>query len=54
MFSVSLYINLKFGIKQSKIGWKFAEQKLMKAKISGLADDRQPDFFEKCTNLKQP
>ena len=45
-----LYFNLKLGIKQSKIGLKFAEQWLLKAKISGLADDRQPDFFEKYTN----
>ena len=22
--------------------------------MSGLADDRRPDFFEKCSNLKQP
>ena len=26
----------------------------MKAKTSGPADDRRSDFFEKCTNLKQP
>ena len=51
MFSESSYFNLKFGIKQSKIGWKFAEQWLPKAETSGSADDRQPDFFGKCTKL---
>ena len=54
MFSEFPYFNLKFGIKESKIDWKFAEQWLTKAKISGPADDRRPDFFEKCTNLKRP
>ena len=48
MLSESSYFNLKFGIKQSRIGWKFAEQ------ISGLADYKRPDFSKKCTNLKQP
>ena len=54
MFSESTYFNLKFGIKQFKIYWKFAERWLPNAKISGPADDRRPDFFEKCTALKQP
>ena len=36
-----------FGIKQSKIGWNFAQQWLPKAKISGPADDRRPNFFRK-------
>ena len=49
-FLKSSYFNLKFGIKQSKIGWKFAEQWLPKVKISEPVDDRRPDFFEKCTN----
>ena len=53
IFSESSYLNLKFGIKQSKIGWKFAQEWLTKAKISGLTDDREPDVFEKCSNLKQ-
>ena len=53
-FSESSYFNLKFGIKQSEIGWKFAEQCLPKARILGPADDRRPDFFGKDTNLKQP
>ena len=26
---------------------KFAEQRLMKAKVSGPADDGRPDFFSK-------
>ena len=46
MFSKSSYSNLNFGIKQSKIGWKFAEQWLPKVKISEPVDDRRPDFFE--------
>ena len=54
IFSKLSYSNLNFGIKQSKIGWKFAEQWLPKVKISEPADDRQSDFFEKCTNLRQP
>ena len=54
MFSKSSYSNLNFGIKQSKIGWKLAEQWLPKVKISETVDDRRPDFFEKCTNLRQP
>ena len=54
IFSKSSYSNLNFGIKQSKIGWKFAEQWLPEVKISEPVDDRRPDFFEKCTNLRQP
>ena len=54
IFSKSSYINLNFGIKQSKIGLKFAEQWPQKAKISELVDDRLPDFPEKCINLRQP
>ena len=54
IFSESSYFILKFGIKQSKISWKFAEQWLTKVRISGPTDDRRPEFFEKCTNLKQP
>ena len=38
--------NWKFGIKQSRIGWKFAEQWLLQAKILGTVDDREPNFFE--------
>ena len=53
IFSESSYFNLKFGVKQSKIGWKFAEQWPTKAKIFGSTDDRQPDFIEKCTNSKR-
>ena len=49
-----LILNIKFGIKQSKIGWKFAEQWLLKAKILGPADEQTTRFFEKCTDLKQP
>ena len=52
-FHVSSYFNLNFDIKQFKIGWKFAKQWLPKAKISGRAYDRGPDFVEKCTNSKQ-
>ena len=40
------YFNLKFGIKESKIGRKFAKQWLTKCKISELADDQQADFFK--------
>ena len=54
IFSKSSYSNLNFGIKQSKIGSKFAEQWLPKVKISEPFDDRRPDFFEKYTNLRQP
>ena len=45
IFSESSYFNLKFGTKQSKIGWNFAEhaQWLPKAKISGPVDDRRLD-----------
>ena len=50
IFSESPYFNLKFGIKQSKNGGKFAEQRLMKAKILGLADEQTTRFLEKCTN----
>ena len=39
-------------MKQSKIGWKFAEQWLPKAKILGPADEETTRFFEKCTDLK--
>ena len=44
IFSKSSYLNLNFGIKQSKIGWKFAEQWLPKVKILEPVDDRRPDF----------
>ena len=55
IFSKSSYSNFKFWyIKQSKIGCKFTEQWLPKVKISDPVDDRRPDFFEKCTNLRQP
>ena len=54
IFSESPLINLRLGIKQSKIGWNFAEQWLLKARISGPTGDRCPHFFQKCTNLKQP
>ena len=54
IFSESSYFSLNFGIKQSKIGWKFAEHLLPKAKISEPVDDRRPDFFETCINLRQP
>ena len=45
IFYESWCFNLKFGIKQSEIGWKFAEQWLPKAKCLGSAGDRQPNFF---------
>ena len=51
-FSESSCFNLKFGIKQSKIGWKFVEEWLPKAKISGSTDDRRPDFFRKMHQFK--
>ena len=35
----SSYFSLQFGIKQSKIGWKCAEQWIPNAKISGRVDD---------------
>ena len=54
IFSESSYFHLTFGINLFKIGSKFAQQWLPKAAISGPADDRRPDLFEKCTNLKQP
>ena len=54
IFSKLSYSNLKFSIKQSKIGWKFAEQWLPKITISEPIDDRRPGFFEKFTNLRQP
>ena len=44
IFSESSYFNLKCGIKESKIGRKFAKQWLTKGKVSELADDRQADF----------
>ena len=53
IFFKSSYFNLNFGIKQSKIGWKLAEQWLPKVKILEPVDDRRPDFFEKCINLRQ-
>ena len=53
IFSECSYFNLKFGITKFKVVSKFAEQWLAKAKISRPANDRQPYFFEKCTNLKQ-
>ena len=54
MFYEYSYVNLKFGIEQSKIGWKFAEQWLPKAKILERSDEQATRSFEKCTNLKQP
>ena len=54
MFSKSSYSDLNFGIKQSKVGCKFAEQWLPKVKILEPVDERRPDFFEKCINLRQP
>ena len=53
-FNVSWNFNLNVGTKQSKIGWKFAEHWLPKAKISEPVDDRSPDFFEKFISLRQP
>ena len=47
MFSWASYFNLKFGITQAKIDWKFAEECLPKAKISEPNEDRRPDFFRK-------
>ena len=47
MFSEFSYFNLKFGIKQTKIGSKFAEQWLPRAKISGATDDTRHNFLEK-------
>ena len=41
-------------MKQSKIGYKFAEKWLLKANILGPADEQTTRLFEKCTNLKQP
>ena len=38
-------------MEQCKIGRKYAEQWQTKAKMLRRADDRQPDFFGKCTNL---
>ena len=49
IFSEFSYFKLKFGKKQSKIGFKFAEQWLPKAKILGPADEQTTRFFEKCT-----
>ena len=46
-FSEFFYFNLKFGIKQSKIGWKFAVEWLPKAKILGTAKGRWLGFFPK-------
>ena len=55
ILSVSSYFNLKFGIKQSKIGWKLAEEWLPKAKILAPVDEQTIRFFwKKCSNLKQP
>ena len=54
IFSKSSYFNLNFGIKRSKIGSKFAEQWLPKAKISEPVDHRRLNFSDKCINLRQP
>ena len=42
----------QFGIKQSKLGWKFTEQWLRKAKILGLADEQKTSMciFKHVTN----
>ena len=49
IFSESSYLNLKFGIMQSKIGWKFAEQWLPKLR-TGLWTDNQ--IFRKMHRFK--
>ena len=46
------YSNLNFGVKQSKNGSKFAEQWLLKIKISEPVDDRRADFFENMYQFK--
>ena len=51
MFSKFSYFNLKLGIKQSKIGYQFAEEWLLKVKILGPADEQTTRFFEKCANF---
>ena len=43
-FSESSYFNLKFGIKQSKIRWKFAKQWLTKAKFLDSLMTNNPNF----------
>ena len=47
LFSKSSYFNLKFEIKQSKIGGEFAEEWLPKAKIVGPADEQTTRFCSK-------
>ena len=46
-----LILNLKSGIKQPTISWKFAEESLPKAKTLGPTDDKQPDFSKKALIL---
>ena len=46
-FSESSYFNLKFGIKQFKMGLKSATEGLPKAKILGPADEQTTRFFSK-------
>ena len=48
----SSYFNLQFSIKQSEVGWKFAEQWLTKAKVSEPAGEQMARFFKKCAKLK--
>ena len=45
------YFSLKFNINRSKLGQKFAELWLPKAKLSGLTDVRRLDFFRKIDQL---
>ena len=51
IFWILILENLVYNAMQ--IGWKFTEQWLPKAKISGPVNDRRPDF-EKCIDLKHP
>ena len=44
MFSEFSDVNLKFGIKQSKIGEKFAEEWLPKLKFPDLLQTDDPSF----------
>ena len=53
IFSECSYFNLKVWYNEIQDRFKVRQPMASEAKIPRPANDRQPDFFEKCTNLKQ-
>ena len=51
---ISVWLQLKVWYKVIQNRLKVRRAMATEAKISGPADDKRPDFFQKCADLKQP